>query len=128
MDLGIAPTAKLTVVYAVVLYMVKKQSNVNKNIKVSLNENCEMWVHNDCSFITILQFESVQNTNCIWIVLNVFFNFSDSFFTNQFNLENQNRFDPLTPDCGKSRDKIDSFISTSELITKSCPYSVNRKD
>ena len=29
-----------------------------------------------------------------------FFNFSDSFFTDQLNLENENRFDPLANGCG----------------------------
>ena len=39
--------------------------------------------------------DSVENTNCTWICPKCdFFNFSDSFFTDQLNLENENRFDP----------------------------------
>ena len=42
MDLGIAPTAKLTVVYVVVLfYMVKKQSNVT-NVKCGFTINAPL--------------------------------------------------------------------------------------
>ena len=42
-------------------------------------------------------YENVQNSNCSWICAKCdFFNFSDSFFDDQLNLENQNRFDPLT--------------------------------
>ena len=38
----------------------------------------------------------IKNTNCTWICPKCdFFNFSDSFFTDQLNLENENRFDPL---------------------------------
>ena len=39
----------------------------------------------------------VQISNYTWICPKCdFFNFSDSFFHDQLNLENQNRFDPLT--------------------------------
>ena len=56
----------------------------------------EMWIHNKCSLITESEFDSVGNTNCTWICPNVtFFNFSDSFFADQLNLENENRFDQL---------------------------------
>ena len=38
----------------------------------------------------------VENTNCTWICPKCdFFNFSDSFFADQLNLENESRFDPL---------------------------------
>ena len=54
-------------------------------------------VHNGCSFITESQYETLQNTNCTWICPKCeFFNFSNSFFDDQLNLENQNRFDLLT--------------------------------
>ena len=60
-----------------------------------------MWIHNKCSLITDSEFESVENTNCTWICPKCdFFNFSDSFFTDHLNLENQNRFDPLAKDSG----------------------------
>ena len=61
-----------------------------------------MWVHNGCSFITESQYETLQNTNCTRICPKCdFFNIFDSFFFffffyDQLNLENQNRFDPLT--------------------------------
>ena len=39
----------------------------------------------------------MQNSNGTWICPKCdFFNFSDSFFDDQLNLESQNRFDPLT--------------------------------
>ena len=60
MDLGIAPTAKLTVVYCsgAVLY----------GHKAVQCDKCEMWIHNECSLITESEFDSVEeNTNCTWI-------------------------------------------------------------
>ena len=70
---------------------------VLKDHKAVQCDNCKMWVHNGCSFITESQYETLQNTNCTWIFPKCeFFNFSDSFFDDQLNLENQNRFDPLT--------------------------------
>ena len=59
-------------------------------------DKCEMWIHNKCSLITESEFDSVENTNCPWICPKCdFFNFSDSFFADKSNLENQNRLDPL---------------------------------
>ena len=44
-------------------------------------DSCDMWIHNECSFITETQHETVSNTNCTWICPKCeFFNFSDSFF------------------------------------------------
>ena len=52
-----------------------------------------MWIHNECSFIAETQYETVNNTNCTWICPKCeFFNFSDSFFGEQVNLETENRF------------------------------------
>ena len=60
-------------------------------------DKCTVWVHNECSYIAVTLYETVQNSNCTWICPKCdFFNFSDSFFDDQLNLENQNRFDPLT--------------------------------
>ena len=45
----------------------------------------------------------IQNSNCSWICPKCdFFNFSDSFFSDQLNLEEQNGFAPLSNDssCG----------------------------
>ena len=53
---------------------------VLKDHKAVPCDNCEMWVHNGCSFITESQYESLQTTNCIWIWPKCeFFNFSSSF-------------------------------------------------
>ena len=82
MDLGIAPTVKLTVVYVVVLfYMVTKQSNVT-NVKCGFTINAPLAQN--------LNLISVENTNCTWICPKCdFFNFSDSFFADHLNLENE---------------------------------------
>ena len=64
-------------------------------------DKCEMWIHNKCSLITESEFDSVENTNCTWICPKCnFFNFSDSFFADQLNLENGNRSDPLANGSG----------------------------
>ena len=58
-------------------------------------DKCDMWVHNDCSFLSDSQYETMQHTNCTWICPKCdFFNFSDSFFDEQLNLESENRFNP----------------------------------
>ena len=60
-------------------------------------DGCEMWIHNECSFITGAEYENVLKSGCTWICPKCeFFNFSDSFFVDQLNLMNRNRFDPLT--------------------------------
>ena len=81
----------------------------------------------------------MQNTNCTWICPKCdFFNFSDSFFDEQLNLESENRFNPLgnsdkidlhEPQIVAIQEtKIDSSISSSELFPETFPYSVYRKD
>ena len=58
-------------------------------------DKCEMWVHNKGSLVSETQYENIQNSNCSWICPKcVFFNFSDSFFSDKLNLEEQNRFAP----------------------------------
>ena len=60
-------------------------------------DGCEMWIHNECSFTTEAEYENVLKSCCAWICPKCdFFNFSDSFFVDQLNLMNRNRFDPLT--------------------------------
>ena len=60
-------------------------------------DGCEMWIHNECSFTTEAEYENVLKSGCTWICPKCeFFNFSDSFFVDQLNLMNRNRFDPLT--------------------------------
>ena len=70
---------------------------VLKGHKAVRCDSCDMWIHNECSFIAKTQYETVNNTNCTWICPKCeFFNFSDSFFGEQVNLETENRFVPLT--------------------------------
>ena len=79
-----------------------------------------MWIHNECSVIAETQYQTVNNTNCTWICPKwEFFNFSDSFFGEQVNLEIKNRFVPLTKEkrsspCGTSKS---SFISRLKFIS-----------
>ena len=82
-----------------------------------------MWVHNDCSFVTDFQYETMQNSSCTWICPKCeFFNFSDSFFSEQLNLEDQNRFIPLakdtvtrTPSTGSKNNKFVSGLKFSSI-------------
>ena len=65
--------------------------------ELGIVQTCDMWIHNECSFIAETQYETVNNTNCTWICPKFeFFIFSDSFFGEQVNLETENRFVPLT--------------------------------
>ena len=69
---------------------------VLKGHKVVQCDSCDMWIHNEWSFIAETQYETVSNTNCTWICPKYeFFNFSDSFFGEQVNLEAENRYVPL---------------------------------
>ena len=55
---------------------------VLKGHKAVQCDSCDMWIHNECSFIAETQYETVNNTNCTWICPKCeFFNFSDSFFS-----------------------------------------------
>ena len=95
---------------------------VLKGHKAVRCDSCDMWIHNECSFIAETQYEIVNNTNCTWICPKCeFFNFSDSFFGEQVNLETENRFVPLTKEkkdrsspCGTNKS---SFISGLKFIS-----------
>ena len=95
---------------------------VLKGHKAVRCDSCDMWIHNECSFIAEAQYETVNNTNCTWICLKCeFFNFSDSFFRERVNLETKNRFVPLTKEkkdrsspCGTNKS---SFISGLKFIS-----------
>ena len=64
---------------------------VLKDHKAVQCDICKMRVHNGCSFITESQYKTLP-----WICPKYeFFNFSDSVFDDQLNLETQNRFDPV---------------------------------
>ena len=39
-------------------------------------DKCEMWVHNDCSFVTGFQYETMQNSSCTLLCPNVIFSTS----------------------------------------------------
>ena len=95
---------------------------VLKGHKAVQCDSCDMWIHNECSFITETQLETVSNTNCTLICPKCeFFNFSDSFFGEQVNLETENRFVPLTKEkkdrsspCGTNKS---TFISGLKFIS-----------
>ena len=97
-------------------------STVLKGHKAVQCDSCDMWIHNECSFIAETQYETVNNTNCTWICPKCeFFNVSDSFFGEQVNLETENRFVPLTKakkdrssPCGTNKS---SFISGLKFIS-----------
>ena len=62
-------------------------------------DGCELWIRNECSFISEDDYENVLTTRCTLIRPKCdFFNFSDSCFDDQLNLMTQNRFDPLSKD------------------------------
>ena len=95
---------------------------VLKGHKTVQCDSCDMWIHNECSCIAETQYETVNNTNCTWICPKCeFFNFSDSFFGEQVDLETENRFVPLTKEkkdrsspCGTNNS---SFISGLKFIS-----------
>ena len=65
----------------------------------------------------------LQNSSCTWICPKCeFFNFSDSFFSEQLNLEDQKRFIPLakdieigTPSTGSKNNKFVSGLKFSSI-------------
>ena len=77
----------------------------------------QLW-YVECSFIA----ETVKYKNCTWICPKCeFFNFSNTFFGEQVNLETENRFVPLTKEkknrstpCGTNKS---SFISGLKFIS-----------
>ena len=79
-------------------------------------DKCEMWLHNDCSFVTDFEYKTMQNSSSTWICPKCeFFYFSDSFFSEQLNLVDQNRYSSLAKD-GETRTsttgtKNNNFVS-----------------
>ena len=60
------------------------------------------------------EYETMQNSNCTWICPKCdFFNFTDSFFNEQFNLESENRFDLLA----KGHDAKGHETKSTETLT-----------
>ena len=79
-------------------------------------DKCEMWIHNSAPSSQNLHFDSVGNTNCTWICPKFdFFNFSDSLFADQLNLENENWFDPLANGSGTNVSQIGSVKNKLSL-------------
>ena len=79
-------------------------------------DKCEMWVHNNCSFMSDSEYETMQNSNCTWICPKCdFFNFSYSFFNEQFNLESENRFDLLAK--GHETKSTETLTSKNSFIS-----------
>ena len=58
--------------------------DVLNNHKAVQCDKCEMSVHNDCSFVTDFQYETMQNSSCTWICQNMNFSTSQthSFLSN----------------------------------------------
>ena len=66
-------------------------------------DSCEMWLHNECSYISLGKYETLEKTNCTWICPKCeVLNFSDSYFDTQCNFEQSNKFDPLVKDMNKA--------------------------
>ena len=66
-------------------------------------DSCEMWIHNEWSYISLGEYETLENTNCSWICPKCeVLNFSDSYFDSQRNFEQSNKFDPLVKDMNKA--------------------------
>ena len=98
--------------------MVTKQSNVT-NVKCGFTINAPLSQNLN---LTESEFDSVENTNCTWICPKCdFFNFSDSFFADQLNLENENRFDPLANGSGTKASQTGSdknkFITGLKFVS-----------
>ena len=74
-------------------------STILNGYKVVQCDGCELWIHNECSFISEDDYENVLTTRCTWICPKCdFFNVLDSFFDDQLNLMTSNRFETLPMD------------------------------
>ena len=61
-----------------------------------------MWTHTECSFISDAEYGTLENSICSWICPKYkVLHFSDSFFSELIEVENQNRFEPLSREKGK---------------------------
>ena len=76
--------------------------------------------------MTASQYETMQNTNCTWICPKCdFFNFSDSFFDEQLNLECENRFNPLGNSDKTKSSAPSTLTSKSKFIGGLKFFSIN---
>ena len=123
--------------------------------KVVQCDKCDIWVHNECSFLSDSQYETMQNTNCTWICPkseNRFNPLGNSdktksstskskfigglkFFSININRIRGKKLELLAfhvlhePQIVAIQEtKIDISISSSELFQETFPYSVYRKD
>ena len=77
-------------------------------------DSYEIWIHNECSYISLSEYETLENTNCTWICPKcVVLNFSDSHFDTQCNFEQSNMFDPLVKDMNKASSAPSTNKTTS---------------
>ena len=85
-----------------------------------------MWIHYKCSFITESEFDSVENTSCTWICpkCDIFY-FSDSFFADQLNFENEIRLDPLANGSGTKASQTGSDKNTFITGLKFVSININ---
>ena len=86
---------------------------ISSLVQLKLHFKCEMWVHNKCFLVSDNQYENIQSSNCQKYD---FFNFSDSFFSDQLNLEEQNRFAPLSNDSSCGTKTCESGTNKNKFI------------
>ena len=81
------------------------------------NVKCGSTINAPLSQITSMKI-IIQNSNCSWICPKCgFFNFSDSFFSDQLNLEEQNRFAPLSNDSSCGTKTCESGTNKNKFIS-----------
>ena len=89
-------------------------------------DSCEMWIYNECSYISLGEYETLENTNCTWISPKCeVLNFSDSYFDTQCNFEQSNRFDPLVKDMKKASSAPSTYKTTSLNGLKFVSLNIN---
>ena len=89
-------------------------------------DSCEMWIHNEYSYISLGEYETLENTNCTWICPKCeVFNFSNSYFDTQCNFEQSNRFDPLVKDMNKASSAHSTNKTTSLNGLKFVSLNIN---
>ena len=76
--------------------------------------SCEIWIYNECSYILLGEYETLENTNITWICpKSEGLNFCDSDFETQCDFEQSNRFDPLVKDMNKASSASSNNKTTS---------------